>query len=195
MTSVVVGVSFGGLFDPWQQKELMLAQLRVSRARTEAGQDKALQASSALHDKFLASNAAAAAKDREARGALAMKVFIDAKKEVEDARQVAREAKVQAKIGEKMADQVTKKAREATKNAESWTRSAQALVKEALKAEADLQAKVREEAKLHRDFLAQFSMEDTEGAEEEEEEEDEDEEEEDGDLEYWLNQMEHGNCL
>jgi hypothetical protein len=57
MTSVV-GVSFGGLFDPWQQKELMLAQFKVSRARTVAGQDKALKASSALHDKFLLENAA-----------------------------------------------------------------------------------------------------------------------------------------
>jgi hypothetical protein len=65
MTSVV-GVSFGGLFDPWQQKELMLAQLKVNQARTLAGQDKALQDSSALHDKFLLDNAKAEAKEREA---------------------------------------------------------------------------------------------------------------------------------
>ena len=170
MTSVV-GVSFGGLFDPWQQKELMLAQLRVSRARTVAGQDKALEASSALHDQFLLENAAAEAKEREARDArdaLAMKVFIDAKKAVEDARQVAKEAREAAEV----------------------------LAKKALKAQADLQAKVQEEAKLHRDFLAQFSMEDFEEEEEEEDEEDEEEEEEeDGDLEYWWNQMEHRNCL
>lgn len=191
MTSVV-GVSFGGLFDPCQQKDLMLAEFnKVSRARTVAGQDKALEASSALHDQLLLENALAEAKERKARDALAMKVFVDAKKAVEHARQVAREAMVQAKIGEKMADQVTKEAREAAKNAESWTRSAQALVKEALKAEADLQMKVQEEAKLHRDFLAQFSIEDFE----EEEEEKDEEEEEDGDLEYWLNQMEHSNCL
>jgi len=191
--SSVVGISFGGLFDPWQQKELMLAQLKVSRARTVAGQDKALEVSSALHDQFLLQNAAAEAKEREARDALAMKVFVDAKKAVEDARRVAREAMVQAKIGEKIADQATKEAREAAKDAESCARSAQALVKEALKAEADLQAKVREEAKLHRDFLAQFSIEDFE--EEEEDEEEEEEEEEDGDLEYWLSQMERSNCL
>jgi len=65
MTSIV-GVSFGGLFDPWQQKELMLAQLKVDRARTVAGQDKALKASSALHDQFLLENAKAEAEEREA---------------------------------------------------------------------------------------------------------------------------------
>jgi hypothetical protein len=68
------------LFDPWQQKELMLAQLRVSRARTEAGQDKALKASSALHDKFLASNAAALAKE-----ALAKKKLLEAEAQKEKA--------------------------------------------------------------------------------------------------------------
>jgi hypothetical protein len=152
--SSVVGVSF---YDPWHQKELMLAEFnKVSRARTVAGQDKALE------DQFFLENATAEAKERKARDALAMKVFVDAKKAVEDARQVAREAMVQAKIGEGYA---------------------QALVKEALKAEADLQTKVREEAKLHRDFLAQFSIEDFE------------EEEGEEDLEYWWNQMEHGNCL
>jgi hypothetical protein len=191
MTSVVVGVSFGGLFDPWQQKELMLAQLRVSRARTEAGQDKALQASSALHDKFLASNAAAAAKEREARGALAMKVFIDAKKEVADSKQVAKEAMACAKEAERMAEHVAKEAKKMAEEADGLLCMAQEKMKKALKAEADARAKVRWEAKLHSDFLAQFSMDDILDEEEEEEEEEYSEEQ----LEYWWNQMEHDNCL
>jgi hypothetical protein len=86
MTSVVTNVVGVSLFDPWQQKELMLAQLRVSRARTEAGQDKALKASSALHDKFLASNAAALAKEAQAKKKLLeaeAKALLEAKMMVE----------------------------------------------------------------------------------------------------------------
>lgn len=87
--SVISATSTGPSFDPWQQKELVLAQLKISRARTEKGQEKAVKKASVLHHTFLAANEKAASEDFLKRTLLLHQAFLASKEDAEIADAIA----------------------------------------------------------------------------------------------------------